>query len=75
MTASTHRYQSDFARRHYGQGQVDAVVTVLDARGIDVPADVLERITASTDLDQITTWVRRAVAVRTAQDLFADESP
>jgi hypothetical protein len=75
MNTSTHRYQSDFARRHYGQGQADAVVTVLDTRGIDVPADVLERITTCIDLDQITTWVPRAVTVKTAQDLFADESP
>ena len=75
MNTSTHRYQSDFARRYYGQGQADAVVIVLETRGIKVPADVLERITACTDLDQITTWVRRALTVRTAQDLFADESP
>jgi hypothetical protein len=74
MTATTHRYQSDFARRYYGQGEAHAVVTVLETRGIEVPADVRERIAACTDLDQLTTWVRRAVTVRTAQDLFA-ESP
>jgi hypothetical protein len=74
MSTSPHRYQSDFARRYYGQGQADAVVTALETRGIEVPADVLERITSCTDLDQLTNWVRRAVTVRTAQDLFA-ESP
>jgi hypothetical protein len=74
MSTSPRRYQSDFARRYYGQGQADAVVTALETRGIEVPADVLERITSCTDLDQLTSWVRRAVTVRTAQDLFA-ESP
>ena len=75
MTATAHPYQSDFARRWYNKGEADAVVMFLETRGIEVPADVRERITSCTDLDQLRTWVRRSVTVRTAQDLFADESP
>src|SRR5262250_2877202 len=37
----TYGYQSDFARRYYADGKVDAktmaVLAVLDARGIEVP--------------------------------------
>lgn len=73
MTATTHPYQSEFARRYYNQGEADAVVTILETRGIEVLAEVRERITSCTDLDQLRTWVRRAVTVRTAQDLFANE--
>jgi hypothetical protein len=83
MTTTTHRYQSDFARRYFDQGEAKgqakgearSVLAVLSARGIDVPADVRERITSCTDLDQLETWVRRAVTIRTAQDLFTDERP
>ena len=75
MTVTTHPYQSDFARRYYNQGEADAVVTILETRGIEVPPDVRERITSCTDLDQLRTWVRRSVTVRTAQDLFAGEAP
>jgi hypothetical protein len=71
------RYRSDFARRHNGQGQIDAlandVLIVLDARGIEVPEDVRERITSCTELDRLETWIRRAATVSTAQDLFSDE--
>ena len=71
------RYRSDFARRHYGQGQTDAradsIIVVLDARGIEVPKDVRERITSRTELDQLETWIRRAATVSTAQGLFSEE--
>jgi hypothetical protein len=79
MTTTSHRYQSDFARRYFdrgeARGEADAVVAVLEARGIDVPKDVRERITSCTDLDQLKAWVRRAVTVHTAQDLFTDQRP
>ena len=78
MTTAEHRYRSDFARRYYGQGQTDTrandVLLVLDARGIEVPEDVRERITSCTELDQLETWIRRAATVGTAQDLFAEKT-
>ena len=77
MTTTEHRYRSDFARRYYGQGQADAkandVLAVLDAREIDVPADIGDRITSCSDLDQLEIWIRRAATVHTAQDLFTDQ--
>jgi hypothetical protein len=82
MSASAIRarygYQSDFARRYYGEGKAEgkaegearAVLAVLDARGIEVPDPVREDITGCTDLDQLDTWIRRAVTANKVQDLF-----
>jgi len=78
MNTTTHPYQSDFARRYYdageakgeARGEARAVLAVLDARGIEVPDPVREDITSCTDLDQLDTWIRRAVTANKVQDLF-----
>ncbi|MFF0529157.1 hypothetical protein ACFYT3_12265 [Nocardia amikacinitolerans] len=78
MAATLHNYeyQSDFARRYYADGQkkgeVRALLTVLEARGIPVSDEVRERITECTDTDLLAEWVRRAVTVATAEELFAE---
>ncbi|MGH3614289.1 MAG: hypothetical protein ACRDRK_17210 [Pseudonocardia sp.] len=79
MTTRTYEYQSDFVRRYVFQGRAEgraegkavAVLTILDARGIDVPEDARTRITGCFDLDQLDTWVRRAVTANSIHDLFA----
>ncbi|WP_167521557.1 hypothetical protein [Microbispora triticiradicis] len=45
---------------------------MLEARGLEVPDDVRERIRRCQDLDQLRTWVRRAVTVTSAQELFTE---
>src|SRR5262249_36233490 len=52
------------------EGEARAVLAVLDARGIEVPDPVREDITGCTDLDQLDTWIRRAVTADKVQDLF-----
>lgn len=78
MTARTYEYQSDFVRRYVlqgraegkAEGEAEAVLAVLDERGIDVPSDIRARITSCSDLDQLSRWVRRAVTANTIDDLF-----
>lgn len=78
MAIGTYEYQSDFARRYYGQGRTEgraegeakALLALLEARGLDVPADGRARITECTDLDQLEAWVRRAVSVESIDELF-----
>lgn len=53
------------------EGRAESVLAVLDARGIAVPDDVRERIAACTDVEQLDIWVRAAVTVASAEDLFA----
>jgi hypothetical protein len=77
MAITGYQYQSEFARRYFGQGEAQgeakgeakAVLAILDARGIAVPDDVRTRITGCTDLDQLDTWVRRAATADKIQDL------
>jgi hypothetical protein len=82
MTTTPHRYQSDFARRYYAEGETKgkaegkaegeakAVLAFLDARGIEVPDPVREDIIGCTDIDQLDTWIRRAATANKIQELF-----
>jgi hypothetical protein len=76
VTAGTfpREYQSALVRRYVGQGRAEgeaaAVLTVLDARGIEVPADARARITSCTDLDQLDSWLRRAATANLIDELF-----
>jgi hypothetical protein len=45
------------------------VLTVLDARGVPVPEAIREQILACTDLNQLDTWLRRAVVATSAEDV------
>lgn len=78
MASGTYEYQSDFARRYFfqgraegeAQGEAKAVLAVLDARGIAVDEASRAAITGCTDLGQLDVWVRRAVTVASARELF-----
>ncbi|MEU8194132.1 hypothetical protein AB0C10_10160 [Microbispora amethystogenes] len=56
----------------HAEGEIDAILNVLEARGLEVPDDVRERIRRCQDLDQLRTWVRRAVTVTSAHELFTE---
>lgn len=75
MSIGTYEYQSGFARRYYGQGKVEgeaeAVLKVLAARGVTVPDEARARIAGCTDLDELDTWLTRAVSISTIDELFA----
>ena len=46
--------------RSEARGEARAVLTVLEARGVAVPAEVRDKILACTDLAQLDSWLRRA---------------
>jgi hypothetical protein len=52
------------------EGESRAVLTVLEARGVAVPADIRDKILASTDLAQLDTWLRRAGTATTIDDVI-----
>jgi hypothetical protein len=84
MAAGKYEYQSDFAKTHRAQGKAEgivagevkgeatAVLTFLDARGIAVTAEHKSRILACSDLTVLERWIRKAVSVTTADELFVD---
>jgi len=66
------RFRELYAQGHAkgeAQGEVHAVLTVLDARGVQVPDDIREQILACTDHDVLDTWLRRAVTATSAEDV------
>ncbi|HET8661696.1 MAG TPA: hypothetical protein VFM55_22215 [Micromonosporaceae bacterium] len=86
MTTATHRYQSDFARRYFSQGEAQgeargeargeakgeakALLAILDARGVHVPDDIRAGIVTCTDLAQLESWIRRAATADKIHDVL-----
>ncbi|MEV3923335.1 hypothetical protein [Actinomadura coerulea] len=74
--AVTHRaegYAEAYAEGYaqgYAQGMAKALLLFLEARGLDVSEDVRARVEGCTDSEQIERWIRRAVSVDSAEDLF-----
>ncbi|KAB8181002.1 hypothetical protein [Microbispora catharanthi] len=52
------------------EGEIEAILTVLDARGLDIPAEARERISRCSDLHLLEKWIRRAVTVTSVDELF-----
>ncbi|XYH97530.1 hypothetical protein ACMHYB_58880 [Sorangium sp. So ce1128] len=71
---SGYEFQSDFARSYVAKGQreaaANAVLKVLEARGLEIPPEVRERVLASTDMTELDRWLRRAVIIAEASALL-----
>ncbi|MEU2035568.1 hypothetical protein [Nocardia amamiensis] len=72
MTTGTYEYKSEFARRYYSRGEAAALLRVLRTRGFTVSEATASRIAECTDLDQINTWIDRAVTADSLDEVFAD---
>jgi hypothetical protein len=82
MTTTEWLVSSPFAKEYFGRGvavgeakgeakgEADAILLVLQARGLPVTAEQRERIIACTDLDQLKRWVARAALAPATADLF-----
>ena len=86
MSTGNYEYQSEFARRYVAQGRAegaaegkvegkvegkaDGVLVVLRARGLVVAHDVEDRVRRCTDIAQLDEWLRRAVVVASAEQIF-----
>jgi hypothetical protein len=75
-------FQSEFARKYTSLGKAEgkvegrteeaarAVLAVLEARGLSPSAEQRARVLASTNLDELELWIRRAATVSSADELF-----
>ncbi|GAB3717966.1 hypothetical protein GCM10027590_16520 [Nocardiopsis nanhaiensis] len=54
------------------EGRVEALLGFLEARGIEVTEAARERITGTTDIAALDTWLRRAVCAERVEDLFGE---
>ncbi|MFJ9430898.1 hypothetical protein ACIRQY_14730 [Streptomyces sp. NPDC101490] len=55
------------------QGSADAVLVVLEQRGLSITDAVRERVKHCDDPDTLQRWLKRAVTAATAEEVFADE--
>jgi hypothetical protein len=73
-----YQYQSDFAKKYYGQGTADgrahAVLTVLRARDIAVPDVARERILAQKDPERLERWLERAAVAASIAEVLDEPS-
>jgi hypothetical protein len=81
-----YEYQSDFAKKYYGQGRDDglaegealgearALLAALRGRGIPVPDAAREQILAERDLDRLERWVERASVASSLADVLDEPS-
>ena len=83
MMKSGYEFQSEFARSYVAKGRQQGileakahdVLAFLEARGLEVPAEVRERVLASTDIAELDRWIRRAASVGDAWELLATTGP
>jgi hypothetical protein len=77
-----YEYQSDFAKKYYGQGRSEgrmeeaahAVMTVLRVRGIAVPDAARERILAEKDPARLERWHERAILAASVAEVLEEPS-
>jgi hypothetical protein len=69
-TMKGYQYQSDFAKRYVAEGRVEeaaqAVLMVLEARGLTVPDPIRERILAQKDRERLERWLKNAAVASSA---------
>lgn len=63
------RGRAEGEARGKAQGEAQAVLTVLDARGVPVSEALRDQILACADLTQLDTWLRRAATAATADEV------
>jgi hypothetical protein len=84
MASGNYEYQSDFAKSHQAKGRAEGeakgraegeargVLNVLSARGLVVSEEQKARILACSNVETLDGWIRKAVTVTSADELFAD---
>jgi hypothetical protein len=76
---SRYRFQSEFVRKHYGEGhakgvaegKAEAVLAVLAARQLAVSARQRTRVLACKDTEQLDAWLLRAMTASSAREALA----
>jgi hypothetical protein len=84
MDSGKYQYQSAYARKYVAQGKAEGraegkaegraqgVLTVLEARSLEVSDQARARILSCSDLGTLDAWLRRAVTVGSTAELFHD---
>ena len=65
-----HGAEREPPRREDAKGKAEAILTVLEARGMEVTASLRERVLTCTEGATLDTWLVRAVSATTARDVL-----
>ncbi|WP_419997460.1 hypothetical protein [Streptomyces boninensis] len=82
MSTLSYFFQSEAAQQVRAEGReegrllakAEGVLSVLEHRGVSVPATVHERVLACTDIAQLDVWWNRAFTISDATALFRSEA-
>ncbi|MFD7132395.1 hypothetical protein [Streptomyces sp. NPDC059894] len=66
-------YKSYLSEEIRDEGRADALLLILEQRGLDIPDDARRRITECHDTDTLHTWLSRAITAPAIDDVFSDE--
>ena len=77
---TTAEYEKTFIERIHDQGiaegeakgKAEAVLKLLDARGLAPTSEQRRQVASSTDTAQLDLWFDRAITASTAAEVFAD---
>ncbi|MUL44011.1 hypothetical protein FZ103_23075 [Streptomonospora sp. PA3] len=74
MQTEQYSWQSEIARGFIAEGEArgeaNAIIQVLDVRGVHLTDEQRETVLTCTDLDQLNIWLKRAANAATARDVF-----
>ncbi|WP_394846695.1 hypothetical protein LZC95_04415 [Pendulispora brunnea] len=77
MSHGTYQVQSEYFLKHrragHAEGQAEALLSFLEARGLTVHDEARARILACTDMSVLNAWIRKAVSVASTDELFREE--
>jgi hypothetical protein len=73
---TTSEYEKTFVERIHDQGiaegKAEAVLRLLDVRGVTLTREQRDQVTACTDAAQLDLWFDRAITASTDAEVFAD---
>jgi len=76
MPPKGYEYQSDFARKYYGEGMIKGeartLLKMLRLKGFEVSPELQSRVETCTDLAQLDLWIERILAAQSLADVFAE---
>ena len=82
VNSGTYEYQSEFARKYVAQGKAEgkaegeakgkaeALLVILDTRGLSVSEAQREHISSCTDLGELDRLLRRAISVASIEEVL-----
>lgn len=73
MLFSNYVPQSEWGKKHYAAGEAEALLVLLEARGLAVSPGLRARVADCTDTEQLRAWLQRAATATETDQVFLDD--